>query len=329
MKTLFKEGSVSGILAIALVGWLRFIPGSGWFIGRLTRNAGQGVATGSARYCYSVWLRHLVMASRNGLPVLPDVVAELGPGYSIGVGLAALISGSSRYYGLDVVEYASSGRNIEVFDELVDLFTRRENIPDEKEFPLLQPRLESHEFPADILTEERLKQALAGDRIASLKEKLFRIGRGGDNTIRYIVPWDDDKVIIGESVDMIFSQSVLEHVENLGTAYRAQYRWLRPHGFVSHSIDFKSHGLARRWNGHWQYSRLAWTILRGNRPYLINRQPRSTHKKLLTKSGFKIIGEIKTVDTNEIPRDRFASPWRDLARDDLTCSGVFIQAVKD
>jgi SAM-dependent methyltransferase len=329
MRKLFKEGSLLSILLITWVGWLRFLPGVDRLIARITRNEGRGVAAGSARYCYSVWLRHLVMAWRNGLPVLPRVVAELGPGYSVGVGLAALISGSSRYYGLDVVGYASSDRNVEVFDELVGLFTRREDIPDDKEFPQLQPQLESYAFPADILTDERLRQALAVERIASMRENLLRIGSVGDNPVRYIVPWDDEKSIIGESVDMIFSQSVLEHVENLKNAYRAQYRWLKPHGFISHSIDFKSHGLARRWNGQWKYSSFTWAIIRGNRPYLINREPYSTHRKLLTASGFRVVGEVRIMSLDGTRRDHLAPPWRELPRDDLTCSGAFIQAVKD
>ncbi len=35
--------------------------------------------TNSARYCYSVWLRHLVHAYKNGFSTQPTVVAELGP----------------------------------------------------------------------------------------------------------------------------------------------------------------------------------------------------------------------------------------------------------
>jgi hypothetical protein len=328
MNGLSKEGTLPGILLIALVGWLRYIPGSGRIIGLFNRKEGQGIAAGSARYCYSVWLRHLVMARHRGLPVPPRVVAELGPGYSIGVGLAALISGSSRYYGLDVVKYASGARNLEVFDELVGLFARREDIPGDGEFPRLEPRLESYEFPAGILSEEHLNRTLNADRIASIRNSLANMGSVTNNRLRYIVPWDDEKEIIGESVDMIFSQSVLEHVENLKATYGAQYLWLRPRGFVSHSIDFTSHGLARRWNGHWQYSRFIWALLRGNRPYLINREPFSRHKDLLETCGFRIIGEIKTRRKNGIRRDRFAPRWRDLSGDDLTCSGAFIQAVK-
>ena len=50
------------------------------------RSLGTGGGAQSARYCYSVWLRHLIHAWKNGLPFRPNRVAELGPGFSIGVG---------------------------------------------------------------------------------------------------------------------------------------------------------------------------------------------------------------------------------------------------
>lgn len=71
------------------------------------------------------------MAHKSGLSTQPAVVAELGPGDSLGVGLAALISVASQYFALDVKAHASDHRNLEVFDELANLFARQENVPDE------------------------------------------------------------------------------------------------------------------------------------------------------------------------------------------------------
>src|SRR5688572_12920493 len=83
----------------------------------------------SARYCYAVWLRHLVFAHRHGFNVPPRRVVELGPGASLGVGLAALIAGTDTYYACDVVRQADTDRTLELFDEIVALFRRREPIP--------------------------------------------------------------------------------------------------------------------------------------------------------------------------------------------------------
>jgi hypothetical protein len=45
-----------------------------------------------SRYCYSVWMRHLKNWSIINSE-LPKIVAELGPGDSLGTGFAALLSG--------------------------------------------------------------------------------------------------------------------------------------------------------------------------------------------------------------------------------------------
>ena len=70
----------------------------------------------------------------------------------------------------------------------------------------------------------------------------------------------------------MFSQSVLEHIDDLEGAYATLHKWLKPGGYMSHLIDFYSHGLTKEWNGHWALSDLTWGALKGRRPYLINRQ---------------------------------------------------------
>ena len=80
-----------------LYGFFTFIPG----VNKLRKKPTGG--TISARYCYSVWLRHLVMASNNKLNTSPKIVAELGPGDSLGIGIASILTGSDSYYAFVVV----------------------------------------------------------------------------------------------------------------------------------------------------------------------------------------------------------------------------------
>ena len=54
-----------------------------------------------APYNYGVWLRHMIEAHAQGLPCEPLTVCEIGPGKTIGAGLAALISGADRYIAID------------------------------------------------------------------------------------------------------------------------------------------------------------------------------------------------------------------------------------
>ena len=282
--------------------------------------------TDSARYCYAVWLRHLVLAQRSGLRGFPLAVAELGPGDSIGIGLAALLSGAERYLGLDLVAHTSLERNLSVLDELIELFSRRSPIPDDQEFPELKPRLPRYAFPADILSDGRHADALAPGRRERIR-RAVRAPLAPDSMIRYCAPWFDSAVIEPGSVDVIFSQAVLEHVDDLEGAYAAMRRWLRPGGLVSHQIDFRSHGTAHEWNGHWAYSDLAWKLVRGRRPYLLNRQPRSTHARLLAAHGFRVVFEQAATLASGIPRPRLAQRFRDMPEEDLTTAGWFVQAV--
>ena len=322
IKTLLK---VIAIHFPVLTGIATYIPG-------LFKFASNGTGgTTSARYCYSVWLRHLTMAYKNGLSTQPDAIAELGPGDSLGIGLAALLSGANQYYAFDVVEHASNKRNIEIFDDLVNLFKKREKIPDETEFPEVEPHLESYEFPNYILTDEHLNEALKQDRTESIRNALLNLGSVDNKNnmqISYFVPWYDPKVIKEESIDMIYSQAVMEHVNDLAYTYEQLYRWLKPGGFMSHEIDFRSHGTAKDWNGHWAYSDFVWKLIKGKRPYLINRQPLSTHINLLEKFGFEVVCDMKTKDSSGIEREVLASRFKNMFDDDLTTSTTFIQAVK-
>jgi hypothetical protein len=106
------------------------------------------------------------MAHRSGLVAkLPDTVGELGPGDSLGTGLAALISGVNTYFAFDVVRFANTQRNLEIFDELIELFRQRENIPTKDEFPRIAPDIDSYLFPSDILDQEHLDKSLQPNRL--------------------------------------------------------------------------------------------------------------------------------------------------------------------
>ena len=141
----------------------------------LTKLRGGG-GTASPSYCYSVWLRHLVMAQKSGLSTLPRTVAELGPGESVGVGLAALLTGSERYWALDVVSYRNPNLNLQILEGLVYLLRNRAPIPDGGEVAELQPDLDSYDFPATILSDHRLEAALSPDRLDRLRNAIIALG---------------------------------------------------------------------------------------------------------------------------------------------------------
>ncbi len=318
------------IIRPLITGILSLLPGAGLIHYRRSK---KYINYANARYCYCVWLRHMVAAHESGLlSAFPQTIAELGPGSSLGAGLAGLISGAGRYYGLDIVRYCANLRNLEIFDALVNLFQAETPIPDENEFPNVKPSLKSYDFPGYILSDERLKKALDLGRISQLRKELAAMNlgcpRASGGRIHYFAPWHDADITEPSTVDMIYSQAVLEHAEPLGAVYENLHKWLKPGGFMSHQIDFRSHGTAAHWNGHWEYSDFMWKLIKGGKPYLINREPLSAHLALKKKAGFKIIAVKKALSESGLKAAQLSGRFRHLSEDDLTVSGALIQSVK-
>jgi SAM-dependent methyltransferase len=293
-----------------------------------TRAGGGG--TLSAKYCYGVWLRHLILAGQSGLSTTPEIVAELGPGESLGIGLAALLSGARAYYALDVIGYADAPKNLEVLNELVALLRNRAPVPDQLAIPGTEPALDSYAFPASILTHERLEAALHPARVQGIRRALAGLNTDGqpDGPVRYLTSWQQAGAIEEGTVDFLLSQAVLEHVDNLDDAYQAMHRWLKPGGVMSHQIDFRSHHLTKAWNGHWGIGDTPWTIIRGRRRYLLNRAPYATHVEHLRRLGFNVVREQRMYESNGLPRTRLAPRFRGISDEDLRTSAVLIQAIK-
>jgi hypothetical protein len=239
----------------------------------------------SAEYCYCIWLRHLVLAQQGGMPACPKVVAELGPGDSIGVGLAALLSGAERYLAVDAMAHADPAGNLAVFDGLVGLLRARAPIPDRVRFPEHTIELPAHDFPSALLPEAQLRAALAPDRVAWLRDVVAGI-EAAPGVLDYR-PTGLGADAEREFVDLVLSNAVMEHVTDLPATYRATATWLRPGGHASHQIDFRSHGLFRAWDGHWACPDWLWRLFMGRRGYLLNREPLGTHRRTAADCGFE------------------------------------------
>jgi hypothetical protein len=299
-------------------------------LGDVVYQFGGTGGTNNARYCYSVFLRHLVLAHQNKLWNNPMVCAELGPGDSLGTGLSALLSGVEKYYALDTLRFSNVEQNLIVFDELVHLFNKRDAIPDNQEFPNVHPILSDYSFPHYILTNEHLKLSLHPERIESIRKQISDCSNFQNKNLIYICPWDNLTLIQKESVDMIFSQAVLEYAEDIENIYSHMFYWLRPEGFISHEIDFKSSGTSSKWNSHWKYTDLQWRLIRGRVTLFINRWPHSYHIRLIKKIGFVIISDITQVTkSNSISLGDLSERFSKIvSEDDLTISGAFIQGKK-
>lgn len=277
----------------------------------------------SARYCYSVFMRHLKAVHAITGRVPRGAVAELGPGDSLGVGLAALLAGATKYQAYDIVAFTARERNLAVFDELTELFCARAAVPGNQEFPNLKPGLDDVSFPHELLPDARLSVALDPERLAALRQEIAEGALDGTGAICYRAPWGNDAYSDVCSASWIFSQAVMAQIDDLAGAYRACGIWLCEGGIMSHQIDFGCLGTANSWDGHRAYSTSMWKIVRGRRTFLINRLPPSYHRKLLTQNGFRISGEIVVREEPRIAHGNLALPFRNWQDDDLTAKSVF------
>jgi SAM-dependent methyltransferase len=301
--------SVPKLILYGLYSWL------------VTPPVGTG-GTVSARYCYSVFLRHRLLAARCGLAKSPSCVVELGPGDSLGVGLMALLTGAQRCYAADAVRHASAATNLAVFEGLVALLKKRAPIPTDGDCAEIRPVVDEHGFPSHLFDRATLDAALAPQRLDGIRREL-----GGDlsgEMIRYLAPWGELRSVPDNSVDWVFSQAVMEHVDRPAETYREALRCLRPDGFMSHQIDFRSHETAAEWNGHLKYPGWLWRLMRGNRPWFINRLPCSAHLRMQRDAGFTIINEMPQLQSNPLSRSQLATEFKAMTAQDLQVAGAMI-----
>jgi hypothetical protein len=225
---------------------------------------------------------------------------------------------------VDVGRDSQREGNLRVFDELAELFRRRTDIPGTDEFPEVKPRLGDHCFPAHILDDAHMRAALDPDRLARLHRTVEEDAFGAGSPIVYAAPWYDTSLVPAGSIDWIFSQAVLEHVDDVPLVYRTCRAWIVPGGLMSHQIDFRSHGTAPTWDGHRGYSDFTWRLVRGSRSHLINRAPLSAHLALARESGFELL-ETDMVETPPtLARSALAPRFSDLTEQDRGASGAFV-----
>jgi len=298
-------------------------------IDRERRNTGW---SDQARYCYGVWLRHLVSARSHDLCTDPRSVIELGPGDSLGIGLCGVLCGADHLVSLDAYPYADVPRTLAVLDGLVGLLRGRAAIPDAVEYPDVRPYLESWAFPGETLSADRLERALDPSRIESVRAAISAGMDGTDHgaiTIEYIAPWRDTTVVAPNSADVLISQAVMEHVRDVTLVYEGARRWLRDGGHLSFQIDFRCHGTSADWNGQWMYSDRQWKLLENDRVYRwINRQPLSAHLRECDRHALALKTPLTMTSEQGIQRRDLAARWKHLSDDDLRTQSALVLAAK-
>jgi SAM-dependent methyltransferase len=278
-------------------------------------------AGGSSLYCYGIWMQNLKHWAKLHDRV-PMVVVEIGPGDSLGVGLAALISGSQTCFALEKTQFWNLETNIRVFDELVTFFK------DRKKTQTIDPKEtadsveEKLDFPSNILTEQHLTECLSDERLKAIRLELLDPENLDNVYIHSIIPWNSADVIENNTVDYIFSHTVLQHLDDLSYGYNTMNKWLKNGGCLAHTIDLRSLNRTKLWNGHWTLSKLEWKLITGG-VSLINREPLSTHLKLLKANDFEIKYEKSVLSDNTLSVEDLSKDFKHLDERDLTTSGYY------
>ena len=184
------------------------------------------------------------------------VIMEIGPGDSLFSMVYSRKYSKEKIYFLDVNDFASKDLNL--------YFKLKENLDKENYFPKkIKSQIESFD---DLLKNYNAKYLISG--IESLK------------------------TIEDESIDYIFSHSVMEHIRKyeLNDLIKEMYRILKPNGVISHNINYKDH-LDESLNNLRFSERLWESKFFANSGFYTNRIPAVEMHQYFKKNGFNIVEE--------------------------------------
>lgn len=129
---------------------------------------------------------------------------ELGPGGSFGMGILAIEGGASKYTGID------DGQHDFISPEKVALYGK------------LVP--ESTSYPSSFFSKKGAIWSYNPDKISFAA-----------------ITQDSTYPLPADSVDVIYSCAVLEHVHNLDLCFQEMTRVLKPGGLMYHEVDLRDH----------------------------------------------------------------------------------------
>ncbi|HEX3666874.1 MAG TPA: methyltransferase domain-containing protein [Rhizomicrobium sp.] len=278
----------------------------------------------TAQYCYGVWFKHLLLVDEIAGCGVPEVIAELGPGDTIGVGIAALLSGASRYIGVDARKFANVDVSVLIAENLAKMFSARCAFPTTG-WSEIRHLLDEGSFPSKLLATSPDAEVSCNNRIAIISKEILNALSGAPSSmITYRAPLSDPSVIDDDSVDLLISQSVLEHVVDLRKTLQNTFRWLKPGGFSSHQFDLTSHDIVNGWDGHRLFSEGAWNLIVGARPFMLNRLGYSAIIAIFEECGFRVLRADRMQMAPIQSRTSLARSWQSASDDDLSTYGGYV-----
>ena len=244
-------------------------------------------------YVLKVFRQHFEKAFPEGPP--NDFVAlELGPGDSLASCLIANSFGVKKIYHLDVGSYAT--KDIRVYRKIAQILKHLgiENIP-------------------NIDNLHTIEEMLALCNATYLTNGL-----------------NGFKIIPSDTVDFIWSQSVLEHIrkKDFKKMMVELYRVLKSNGLVSHTVDLQDH--LQKSLHNLRFSESLWEReFFANSGFYTNRLRYSESLKIMEDIGFKI-SSVKKILWEKLPisRKKLNADFRHLSDKELRIYGYRILLTK-
>lgn len=233
--------------------------------------------------------------NQYGITLKDKQIVELGPGNSIALALNCLCNGAQKY-------------------QMVDKY----------------PRI----FKNDKQTESILKQITYFEKKygCNLNDFVNKTTlEFNQEKLTYVKNSVEDlKTISSDSIDLILSISVFEHVKDVETSFQEMNRILKTDGVMYHKIDLRDHYNFNKPFKFLKYSDFLWNNFLTKEGFsYTNRLRVNDFKNILAKHGFEIIELENDIFEGDLPnKGQLNERFSNKDNDDLKVIGMTILAKK-
>lgn len=234
---------------------------------------------------------------RMGYPAPGFTYLELGPGESAATAIVAWAFGAAGGTLVDAHDYAA--REMDVYRPLIDALSRHPGVVRD-----VRPLLGCESLDALL---KAVNATIRTDGLQGLR------------------------AVAADSVDLLFSQAVLEHIPlaEFAPVARELHRVQRAAATGSHSVDFMDH--LQHSIHHLRFTRRLWEQpwFAARSGFYTNRLRLSEMVQAFTDVGFDTrVTERSRWPEPPLPRKALARRFRGLSEDDLTTSGAVLLLTK-
>ena len=254
-----------------------------------------------------------------------NTICEFGPGDSVAIGLLYMIIYKSKYVAFDAYPYFDKGVSFKACSKALE---HLKNIDTSSSLALF---LRSNRF-SNSIDISNLFRYLKQNIIPNIKDLSSKDISDAITKIEYHAPYNLDDHKNKYQFDLIFSQAVLEHCDNLSEIYKFQKSNLHYDGVSYNHIDFKSHGTSFRWNGQYSISnKLYKSLEKSNTFQWINRMPISHHQSLIKEVGLKTFEVVKFKYNEGIGMEKVSKDMQSFIKDldDLDTHSSIVMSRRD